>query len=745
MPSSIVSPFPFFTDASGAPLEAGYIYIGQSNLNPETAPVNVFWDLALTIPAGQPIRTVGGYPSRAGSPSRFYVSNDTYSITVRNRNHALVFSAFDQSDAPTSVFDVSTQLITATAGQLTFTLTMFTYLPGTDTLEVYRNGLRLNLGLDYLETNSSTVTLTTAAAAGDQFLFQGGSVVSGNQVPGSQVSFIQAGTGAVTRNIQDKARESVSVKDFGAVGDGVTDDTAAIQAAINSIPSLGYGDIVFPKANYVINGTLIFNQRFISFVFDVGAVLSGSGTVNGYTLATTNWKFTRRIHDRLYVGRLLDANDGTLWTNGPNSWSKDWLEIELNTASGGASAVAQCVSFSDTGYIALLGASKTSDNPLLSSEGTMGVAGFALADKIPTAGNQSTAYAFYAEARRKGNAGWCHTCEFDAIARSATGTGSAPAPALLVPGNPFHTASLTGAWFSNSRPDISDGGDIAVGLAFVNNAGTRTGTQGRNKIGILFDQKSVLGADNTNYASASNIGQAIALGNGHAIGWWNESATTAPTDFVYGGTNVLYFGNSRGTTFAATNDAGTNVNYLYAIGSNSGSAPALSVASPDASCDLRLSPKSVSGAVTAYADNLTSLGKSGNRWSSVWAANGTIQTSDERSKHKIEDSVLGLAFINLLKPVSYQFKVGGNEILESDPQTGLPTKIQPVPGKRTHFGLLAQQVKQVLPENVDFGGWIKTDPTDAQSEEGLRYEEFIAPIIKAVQELSAEVEKLKLK
>lgn len=92
MSLQISQPFSVFADTDGSPLQNGYIYIGTSNLNPETNPIACYWDAALTLPAAQPFRTVGGYIVRNGTPASVYVNATNYSITVRNRNSALVYS-----------------------------------------------------------------------------------------------------------------------------------------------------------------------------------------------------------------------------------------------------------------------------------------------------------------------------------------------------------------------------------------------------------------------------------------------------------------------------------------------------------------------------------------------------------------------------------------------------------------------------------------------------------------------------
>jgi len=101
----ISQPLQMYYDTDGTPLDAGYIYIGVNGLNPESNPVSVYWDNALTQPALQPIRTLNGYPSRNGTPARLYTSltDGTYSVIVKNKSGGLVYSKLSSDYVVTDI------------------------------------------------------------------------------------------------------------------------------------------------------------------------------------------------------------------------------------------------------------------------------------------------------------------------------------------------------------------------------------------------------------------------------------------------------------------------------------------------------------------------------------------------------------------------------------------------------------------------------------------------------------------
>jgi hypothetical protein len=128
-------------------------------------------------------------------------------------------------------------------------------------------------------------------------------------------------------------------------------------------------------------------------------------------------------------------------------------------------------------------------------------------------------------------------------------------------------------------------------------------------------------------------------------------------------------------------------------------------------------------------DNAVDLGHPSVRFDDIYATNGTIQTSDRNEKNTITDSDLGLDFVKKLTPKSYKYN-----------------------GKtRTHYGLVAQDVETVLSDiskpTENFAGFIKSDTSEegdgSSYRYGLRYHEFIAPMLKAIQELSTELETAK--
>jgi hypothetical protein len=148
------------------------------------------------------------------------------------------------------------------------------------------------------------------------------------------------------------------------------------------------------------------------------------------------------------------------------------------------------------------------------------------------------------------------------------------------------------------------------------------------------------------------------------------------------------------------------------------------------------------GGFVPVTDNSQPLGSGGERWTAVYAVNGTIQTSDEREKTAIATATLGSDFIKQLRPVSYKWNVGENIVTKAE--DGETDVVTPRPGKRTHWGFIAQEVKEAVDAaGVDFGGWVLTDKDDPDSQQALRYDQFIAPLTKALQETMAELEALK--
>jgi hypothetical protein len=146
------------------------------------------------------------------------------------------------------------------------------------------------------------------------------------------------------------------------------------------------------------------------------------------------------------------------------------------------------------------------------------------------------------------------------------------------------------------------------------------------------------------------------------------------------------------------------------------------------------------------ADNARSIGLGSNRYTAIYAVNGTIQTSDEREKTDIVNSDLGLDFISKLRPVSFKWKIGQNiqtteTIIDEEGKEKIESIITPRAGIRTHYGLIAQEVEELL-NGKDFGGFIHDKESDLK---GLRYDQFVPILIKAIQEQQAQIEELKAK
>jgi hypothetical protein len=118
-------------------------------------------------------------------------------------------------------------------------------------IQIYIDGVYQNKSS--FSISGTTITFTEAPPLNASVEFIIGYSIGSTTGDASGVDFTQQGTGAVTTTVAQKLWETISVKDFGAVGDGVTDDYAAIQAAIDAAISVGGSTVYFPAGTYYVS------------------------------------------------------------------------------------------------------------------------------------------------------------------------------------------------------------------------------------------------------------------------------------------------------------------------------------------------------------------------------------------------------------------------------------------------------------------------------------------------------------
>lgn len=532
----------------------------------------------------------------------------------------------------------------------------------------------------------------------------------------SQLSFTQAGAGAVARTVDAKLKESVSDADHGAASktiirsrstnlavgpDAITgedNDGVNVAVGINAGRYLKQttGQALRRGAGNVIVGTDALSSASASCDYNVAVgYRSMESATSAYcnvavglrTLtANTTGKYNTAIGcDALLTATTADDNVAVgakslvLTTTGASNVSIGSSSLYSNT-TGSENVAVGCL------------AAETSQSAARNV-----AVGFRALD-LNSTGNDNTAIGWWA--LRASLASGC----------TAVGNGAAISNTS--------GAKTVAVGFSAVRFNTTGGDNVGIGSSalYSNTTGARNTCVGTSA-GFGFST----GSDNTAIGSSAHANSSSASAC-TVIGSGALSVSTASNNTAAG-----YLAGYNNTTGAQNVYIGRNAGYANTTGAYNTALgdSALSTGATYTNCTGVGANSAVTGS------NQVQLGDS----STTTYAYGTVQNrSDARDKADVRDTVLGLEFVNALRPVD--FKWNYREDYEGEPDGSRKRN-------RFHHGLIAQEVKAVCnTAGVDFGGYQDHSINGGQDVLTIGYEELIAPLIKAVQQLSAKVEQL---
>jgi hypothetical protein len=580
-----------------------------------------------------------------------------------------------------------------------------------------------------------------------------------------QFGYIASGTGASTRTIQEKLRENVSPLDFGAVGNADDSGTTGTNdAAAFALLEASYTNKVVDLAGktYLVDSPIPTANNYINGKFVVAASTTDDQPVNfafGYDALTVN----------TYVPLQWPAGGGIDYASGNYNTAIGYAALKENTVGRRNTAFGSFALFSNTS-----GAYNTAVGPLALYSTTSGQENTALgvqASQSNTTGSDNVSVGSGAMSQ--------HSTSNDCVAIGRQALQIAPASTSRVV-----AIGRQAAWQYTTGVDtvaigyqaLSNAGavgsyNVAIGSAAMGAATTAdstiaigrralaANTAGDGNVAIGNDAMvSATGGDNNvsignsvnpnNTTGSNNVFIGLSAATANANGSNNvvvgRSSFTANTS----GSNNVIVGEQTGTTNttgirntyvgSGAGTSGTNYNETSAFGYN---------AQVTGSYQVQLGDS----ATTTYAY-------------------GAVQDrSDARDKADVRDTVLGLEFVKALRPVDFKWDmredyravppVAPDAEASDDEKTAYQAalakwvedikfyNIKKDGSKkrvRFHHGLIAQEVKAAADAiGVDFGGYQDHKINGGEDVLSIGYTELVPALIKAVQQLSAEIESLK--
>lgn len=579
----------------------------------------------------------------------------------------------------------------------------------------------------------------------------------------SLVGFIQTGTGAVATTVLNKAREWFSPADFGAAGNSNSNGSTGTNdsSAFSLLESEQTGGVVnMDNKYYLVTSPIPTRNNYIN-----GKFVLAAGTTydqpNNFSMGH------EALFSNTFVPLQWPAGGGIDYASGNYNTAVGDSALYANTTGRRNTAVGTYAMYSNIG-------------------GYYNSAFGSLALYTNTSGNYNNAFG---NQSLQFNTTGSNNCAFGMGAMTSNVDGNDNVAvgylALQITTSPDRTVAIgTQAAYRYEGADT-----VAIGYQALSNTGANglynvaigsaaMGSMTTGSSNIAIGRRALAAQTTASNNVAIGVDAMVSSGNGNqnvAIG--NSALANTTTAFQnvaigYSVGNVLTDGanNVLIGRFAAqltTTGDGCVVIGEQAMASN-----------VDGDRNTCVGQASDSGG-TSYS-NITSLGyqatvtgsdqvQLGNSSTTTYAYGAVQNRSDARDKADVRDTVLGLSFINALRPVDFKWDLR-DDYRTAPPQPPEPdasdeekaahkaamvawreanqlSKLIPDGSKkrnRYHHGLIAQEVKAAAEAaGVDFGGFQDHSIKGGDDVLSIGYEELIPVLIKAVQQLSAEINQLK--